>query len=151
MHVFGRVGREGGPGPFEFIIMLFLAFGGVSTLTHLGAPTSIAKILDQPILTIWSVLLGLGAIVAFVGVIWPWRETTALVVEQIGLIAVAGASLIYAVVLISQTETVKGAPVLTAFVGGFGIAAIWRAIQIVFRMRAIIQFSKEMHDLKGGE
>lgn len=149
MRVFNRVGREGGPGPFEFIIMLFLAFGGSSTITHLGTPSSITKVLDEPILIIWSILLSVGSMVSVVGIMWPGRETTALVVEQIGLIAVSGASLIYAVVLISQLENVKGASVLTAFVGGFGIAAIWRASQIALRQRAIIRFSKEMSDKDG--
>lgn len=149
MRVFSRVGREGGPGPFEFIIMLFLAFGGTSTITHLGSPSSITRVLDEPILIIWGILLSVGSIVALIGIIWPWRETTALVVEQIGLIAVAGASLIYAVVLLSQLNSIMGASVLTAFVGGFGIAAIWRAIQIGFRQRAIIRLSKEMTDGNG--
>jgi hypothetical protein len=149
MRTFTRIGREGGPDPFEFVIMLFLAFGGASTLTHLGTPSSITKVLDEPILIVWGILLSLGSITAFVGIVWPYRETTALVIEQIGLIAVAGASLIYAVVLLSQLESIQGASVLTAFVGGFGTAAVWRAFRIGIRQRAIIRFSREMPDKDG--
>jgi hypothetical protein len=150
MRALNRVGREGGPGVFELVIMLFLAFGGASTITRLGEPGSISRVLSQPILTIWSVLLTLGAITAFTGIVWPWRETTALSIEQTGLVAVSGASMIYAVVLFSQVETISGASVLTAFVGGFGIASAWRSVQIYFRQKAIIELSREMYE-DGGD
>jgi hypothetical protein len=144
--LFTRIGRQGGPGPFEFVVLLFLTFGGLTTLTHLGAPTSLNRVLSDPLLLIWSVLLSLGSAIGFVGVVWWGRETTALIIEQVGLISVAGAAFVYAVVLISQLAVISGATVLTSFIGGFGTAAVWRIVQITQRQRAILDLSRKLEE-----
>lgn len=149
--MFKRIGREGGPGPFQFVILLFLTFGAVSTLTHLGSPTSLNRVLPYSLLVIWSIILVFGSFVGFIGTVWWGRETTALVIEQIGLIAIAGASLIYAVVLGSQLETIQGASVLTSFIGGFGIAALWRVVQIFKRQRQIVRISEQIDSHEDGD
>ncbi len=149
--MFKRIGREGGPGPFEFVILLFLVFGGISTLTNLGAPSTLSRVLPDAILVIWTVLLVVGAFVGFTGVIWFGRETTALLIEQVGLIALGGAALIYAVVLLSQFGSIQGASVSTSFIGGFGIAAMWRTYEINKRQRSIVELSRHLDDIEKGE
>ena len=146
--MFRRIGREGGPGPFEFVILLFLVFGGLSTLTNLGAPTSLSKVLPPAILAIWTIILTLGAFIGFAGVVWLGRETTALLVEQVGLIFLAGAALIYSVVLLSQFGSIKGASVSASFINGFGVAALWRVFEIYKRQRTIVELSRHLDDIE---
>jgi hypothetical protein len=141
-----RVGHEGGPGPFEVIQLPFLFLGGVSTLTNLGVPTSLSLVLDQPLLTIWCVLMCIGSAVAFIGVLWQGREATALMIEEIGLIAVVGVALIYIVALLSQLGHVQGVFVVTTFVGGLGVQSAWRIVDIFRFQRKLVGLSQILED-----
>lgn len=141
-----RVGKLGGPGPFEFVILPFLFFGGLTTLTNFGTPTSINRVLPDELLLVWSIMLILGGAIGFTGVVWWGREATALIIEQIGVVLIAGASTIYAIALISQIDSVKGASVVTSFVGGCGVASVWRVIQITKAQRRMVALSEFLDD-----
>jgi hypothetical protein len=143
--------RHGGAGPFEVVQLAFLFIGGVSTLTHLGVPSSISQILPRSILIIWCILLSVGSAVGFIGVIWPGRISTALVIEEVGLIGVVGVALIYIVILITQIGHVQGVTVVTSFVAGLGIQSGWRIVEILHFQRTLLEVSDELPKEKGDQ
>jgi hypothetical protein len=122
------------PGPFEVSLLAFIFIGSLASLVSDGPPGVVDRLLGEKLVIVWSGLLLIGPVVAYIGIFWRGRANTARAIEQAGLVQVAGAALIYAIVLLSQHNPTDGAFKVSAFVAGFGIASIWRIFQI-FRVQ----------------
>lgn len=69
-------------------------YGTAQTLTG-AKPGTIAAQLDPVMQTVWSSMLGLGCLVALIGILWR-SDKLGLEMESIGLLASACATIIYA-------------------------------------------------------
>ena len=130
--------------------MVFLLLGGLSTFTPLGAPSSARVVLTGAMLTIWSALFILGPIITVTGIYWKGRVVTSLGIEQVGLMLVTGACLMYDVALIALASSVQGTLFVASFVTAIAIANVWRFVQIARRMRFIVAASR-LRTRKGGK
>lgn len=115
-------------GPFEVMTLAFIFVGRLASLLSDGPPGSIEIALGSVSTLIWSVFILSGSATALAGIFWRGHPQTARLIEQAGLIPVAGASIVYAVVLLLGQRHADFTT--TAFVAGYGIAAMWRALQI---------------------
>ena len=133
-------------GPFEITLLVFIFTGRLASLLSNDPPGIVDKLLGERLIAIWSVLLLLGPAVAVLGILWRGSHLTALAIEQAGLILVSGAAFIYAAVLLTQSSKAEGVFTTTAFVAGYGIASIWRIIQIYRIQREHIQQSEALDE-----
>lgn len=97
----GLASRE----PFEISLLVFGVVVGAATLIDLiPPPPSIAAQTRVYGDIVWTVLLILGAALALAGIFAPRKKgvvkITPLILEQVGLVFVGGATFIYAVALI---------------------------------------------------
>lgn len=136
-----RIARDE-PGPFEVSLLAFIWVGELASVIRDGPPGVIDRLLGEELLIAWSALLLIGPVVAFIGIFWRGRVVTARAIEQAGLIQVAGAALIYSVVLVGQHNPPDSVFTVSAFVAGFGIASIWRIFQIYRVQREDIRRSR---------
>lgn len=91
--------------PFEVSLLLFGVIVGSATLiTLIPAPPAIqaqTRVFGD---LVWVSALVLGAAVALAGIFWPRKlgvvKITPLLLEQVGLVLVAGATFVYAVSLV---------------------------------------------------
>jgi hypothetical protein len=104
-----------------FLLGLCVA-SGVPLLFGNVAPGSIAALLDEPLVIGWGVMLTVGAIVSLVGI---YRRTVlGVILEQVGSVAVGGASMLYAAAILLQVGArgVFSAAIIT----GWGLSCFWR-------------------------
>lgn len=83
------------PGPFEVGLALLLLVSGLLFFAGQNIPTSVELLAPKWLQYLWYALLAGGGLVTLVGILWPSRFT-GLLVEQAGLLFMAGGSLIYA-------------------------------------------------------
>lgn len=118
-------------GPFELSVLWACTIVG-STLAVSGVrPPSVARGLDDPLLTGWLVMLAVGGLVGLVGCYWRGRDLAdRLVAEFAGMVAIGCACSLYVAALFA------GNPPHLAFASGGLLAALaagawWRAGQCV--------------------
>lgn len=113
--------------PFELFTLALCAFVGLPLLLDEARPGSVAELLPDWASDIWGAMLVLGAIVALAGIYWRNR-VTGIVLEQVGLAAVGGGAIFYAMVVYVGIGT-RGLYAII-FIFGFGISCIWRYFQL---------------------
>ena len=122
--------RQQGRSKFETLILLMCIGSGLPLMLGTRpAPTTLEAALHPAIVQVWGAFLVIGAMVALYGT-WIWKPaTTGLIIEEVGLAIVGFPAVIYAFILIAQAGVDKAA-VAFAFVFGFGIACLWRYVDI---------------------
>lgn len=85
--------------PLVIWLFFFLAITGIGQTFSDAKPGSVQETLSPTMQTLWSVMLGFGSLLAFVGIVWRWSLRWALEMESVGLLAVAGGVTTYAVVV----------------------------------------------------
>lgn len=131
-----RVARDEA-GPFE-VVLLGLMF--VSRIFQLfpgnrnGIPE---QILGDTFFMAWSVIMLMGPPIAYLGIFWGGRKAVSLLLEQFGLIFVSGGSAIYLITLANSEVSVPGGFTTHFFLAGYGIASLWRILQIHRSMREL--------------
>lgn len=108
--------------PFELFMLSACTFAGFTQMATGARPGSVASQLDPTFQFAWSALLGVGSLVALIGVLLIKSLWIALEMESIGLLASAGSLITYAV-----------AVVITAGVSG---VAAW-AITLMFALACL--------------
>lgn len=139
-----------GPGPYKVSMMVFSVVGGALSLPPIDAtPTSVTMVTDRIMVTVWSVMLLLGAALVLTGALWNGRLVTALGLERIGLAAHLTACAVYALALGLRWDGNSGAVVVTTFVAALAIADVWRICQLTSCMRRLIRLSDEIAGKEG--
>lgn len=113
--------------PFELFTLALCAFVGIPLLIGEARPGSINEALPPWAGDLWGAMLVFGAVTALIGIFWRSR-VTGIVLEQVGLAAVGGGALFYAVVVISTIGMTGAYSVI--FVVGFGASCVWRYFQL---------------------
>lgn len=85
--------------PFEIWLLGACALSGSFQLVSGARPGSVSAQLSPVAQIAWCVLLGVGAIVALVGIFWRGQVKVALEMESIGLTSVTVACLVYAIAI----------------------------------------------------
>lgn len=142
--------------PFElFVLGMGLAIG-FPLLFGGPAPGSTAALLGPVWARVWGYLLVLGCMIALVGAWWTWwrwlsrwrpalaglRHDTGLLIEYVGLVAVAAGTGVYAYGVIQADGGGSGRFLPAALVGGFGAAAAFRVWQINRWTRHVVRAMK---------
>lgn len=120
--------------PFEIFLLIACVAAGIPLLFGAPPPTSISASLPDWARLVWAAFLGGGAVVALVGMSWPRKTGTGIILEQIGLVAVGNACLFYAACVLVLVGHSGAFP--AGINGAFGIACIWRYVQIELAIRA---------------
>lgn len=127
---------SGRSNPFEIFILACGLVSGVPILTGHGHPASVASLLNPTLLYVWACILTAGCAVALVGVLWPRRAHTGLLVEQVGLVAVGAGVVIYVLGLVNLHD--PGRWLAVGLAAGFGLACWWRVWLIQRYIRSLI-------------
>jgi hypothetical protein len=114
-----REGREG----FEIYVLALCLLAGAPLLFGAERPGSIQSLLPEQWQFVWSLFLVGGSALALAGIFWPHRAT-GLILEQVGMVPTAVASLTYALIVLITMGWTSIVPV--AVVVGFGVACIHR-------------------------
>jgi ABC-type Fe3+ transport system permease subunit len=113
-------------------------------LPHGGPPRSLERLLNGPMLAVWSTMLIVGSALTLIGIAWRGRYTTALAVEKIGLIFHAGACVVYAIGLLSNFDQANNTFIPAGFVFAIAVAHVWRLIQIRISVKRIMLLTEEI-------
>ena len=146
---------DSGRHPFELFVLFLGMVSGAPLLFGAPAPGTTTELLGPGLARVWGWILVGGCLVALIGVWWTWwawlgrlwhrihpAERDGLLIEQVGLVAVAVGTLIYAIgVILADTPPGTDAVarvIPAALVGALGLACVWRAGQIQRWVRAAI-------------
>ena len=116
-----------GRSPFELFLLGACVISGLAGLV---APTStssaLAHLLPTWVVMAWSAGLVIGGVVSITGVLM--RGLTALLVERIGLVGLAGFSVLYSAVIVAELGL--RATFTALFIAAFAAACVGRFWQI---------------------
>lgn len=119
--------------PFEVFLLTMCAVSGVPLAFGAPRPGSINSQLPEALAVGWGITLALGSVTALAGIWWRNR-VSGIILEQIGLVAVGWAAIIYgaaAVIFAGWSAALPASLVL-----GFGVACLvrWRQLQKILDM-----------------
>lgn len=141
---------DSGRNPFELFLLALGLLSGLPLLWGAPPPRSTAQLLSPLLVHVWAAFLVGGCVVALVGVWWTWlgwvfraaaKESTGLLLEQLGLVSVGVGTVIYGIGLIAAD--VPGSGFAAGLTFAYGLACFWRAVQIQRWVRAAI--SEQRH------
>lgn len=130
--------------PFEQFVLFLGLIVGWPLLFGAPTPGSTSALLGPVLARVWAWLLVGGCVIALAGSWWTWlggfgrwwprwspRATSAVLIEQVGLVAMGGGSVVYAYGIAAAVGFEEPARLVGAgLVAGLGFAALWRARQI---------------------
>lgn len=108
--------------PRAVFILVLSVVSGVPLAFADATPGSIAEQLDAVWVVIWGVMLTLGALTTLIGTLKP--NVDGIILEQIGSVAVGGATIIYAGAILAQVGVTGSVP--SSLILGFGLSCFWR-------------------------
>ncbi len=108
--------------PRAVFILALSVVSGVPLVFADATPGSIEEQLDPAWVVIWGVMLTAGALTTLIGTLKP--NVNGIILEQIGSVAVGGASAIYGGAIFAQVGIAGSVP--AAIILGFGISCFWR-------------------------
>lgn len=118
------------------MVLYLYALCVVSGLVYVAAgpaPNSVSALLPGSLVYLWGVSLAAGGVLALLSA-WLRDPTTGLLIERVAMLPLAGATLVYAVALLSLGRLAVLPP--AGMVVAFGAAAAWRAVQITRQVGA---------------
>lgn len=130
--------------PFEQFVLILGMVIGAPLLFGAPTPGSTTALVGPILAHVWAWMLVGGCLIAFVGSWWTWsawaghwwsrwrpRPSSALMIEQIGLVALGGSSLVFAYGAVAAVGWDEPSRLVgPALVAGMGLAGLWRARQI---------------------
>lgn len=160
-------GLDSSRNPFEIFLLTFGLVVAVPLLFGAPTPGSTTELVGRTAVHIWAWMLGGGCFVALTGAWWTWWRWlarwwprfypdigTALLIEQVGLVATGAGCGIYVVGLVDAIdgEVTSGratsAVISAGIVAGFGVACWWRAVLIQLWVSATL---RRKHDRDAGD
>lgn len=139
--------RLTGRHPFELFTLYLCALVGLPTVLGLTPrPGSIDAELPGVVAFTWSLVLALGATGALAGIYWRNR-VAGLLTEQFCLVAVGSAALVYVTCALVAVGESAGYP--AAMIAGFGLSALWRAVQlqsVINEVHTVQQANQRLRD-----
>jgi hypothetical protein len=123
--------------PYEIFLLLWCILVGTPAALGVETSASASRQMNPLEIRLWSVSMVIGSILALTGIFWSRRnaksQVTGLVLEEVGLILVGFAALVYAAVIFKSTG--KAGLFAGGIVAGFSTASfaqaymLWRAVQ----------------------
>jgi hypothetical protein len=114
------------PDPRAVFILALCVVSGVPLIFADATPGSINSQLDPVWVVIWGIMLAAGALVNLIGTLK--LDVNGVILEQIGSVAVGGASLLYSVAIFMSVQWKGFIP--AAIVLGLGVSCFWRYGQL---------------------
>lgn len=129
MRDLARVDLPSSRHPFEIFTLAFSAVIGLPMVFSSGQspPPSIVAVLPPWAVLAWGAMFSGGALVALIGCLLGHRLEGVLI-EQVGLVGVGMGCLIYGVAALTTIGAAALLPV--AVIAGFGLACLWRWVQL---------------------
>lgn len=112
--------------PRAIFILVLSVVSGVPLVFADATPGSIEDQLDAAWVVIWGIMLTIGALTTLIGTLKP--NVDGIILEQIGSVAVGGATLLYAGAIVAQVGVAGSVP--AAIIIGFGLSCFWRFGQL---------------------
>lgn len=112
-----------------FLISLCLLTSLPTLLGQVPAPSSINAVLPHWMRIAWSAYLCVGSLIVLIGMFWS-KRVTGMIVEQSGLVAVAGGSFLYALAILITVGFARGGGITVGLLLGFTATLVFRWYQI---------------------
>ncbi len=122
--------------PFETYLLALAAVSSIPRLFGASNSDAVESALHPAIVYMWSVMLLAGSVLALVGLFWPGRSATGLILERTGLVGVGGAAMIYSTAVIIAAGL--GGAFSFCIIAGFGLACFSQARRINKRIHFVM-------------
>lgn len=119
------------PDPRAVFILALCVVSGIPLIFADATPGSINNQLDQAWVVIWGVMLAAGALVNLIGTLK--LDVNGVILEQIGSVAVGGASFLYSAAIFTTVQWKGFVP--AAIIFGLGLSCFWRYGQLQALLR----------------
>lgn len=131
--------RRVAPGrhPFELATLLVAVFGGLAVVVSHHRPRSVTETMPPPVQVLWLTGLISAGVIGLIGTSWRGRLSTSLATELLSMILLGSATTMFTIALAAGGRA--DAIAAGAFIGGWALAAWWRAVQIVADLRRLTQ------------
>jgi hypothetical protein len=137
--------------PRAIFVLSLCVISGLPLVFADATPGSIAAQLDRVWVVIWGVMLTVGALTTLIGTVKT--DVNGIILEQIGSVAVGGATIVYAGAILVQIRWSGSVP--AAIVLGWGLSCFWRWGQLQALLHKAEQVATEakerQQDETGGE
>lgn len=128
--------------PRAVFVLILCVVSGIPLVFAGATPGSIAAKLDPAWVVIWGIMLTIGALTTLIG---TWKlDADGIILEQIGSVAVGGATCVYAGAILAQVGLAGSVP--ASIVLGFGLSCFWRWGQLQSLLRRAEQAASEARD-----
>lgn len=146
---------DSGRNSFELFVLFLGVFVGWPLLFGAPIPGSTTELLGPVWARVWAWMLVGGCLIALTGVWWTWwawlsrwiarvkpAVFTGLLIEQVGLVSVGVATVIWAVGVSAMAGS-PGRIIPAGLVFGWGLACFWRAWQIRRWVRTAVRHHED--------
>lgn len=131
-----KPGRPPPRNPFHIFMMVLVFLASIPALAGNAGSASLDQRLDDITVQLWGCALLLGSLLDLIGLMMPRRHRMlGLLIERSGLILVGGGAVIYAGVIYVNASELSDVRFTAALHLGFGLACVWRAIQVTSARR----------------
>lgn len=136
------------PDPRAVFILALCVISGIPLIFANATPGSINTQLDSTWVVIWGIMLTAGALVNLIGTLK--LDVNGVILEQIGSVAVGGASFVYAGAIFTAVQWKGSVP--AAIILGLGVSCFWRYGQLQALLRKAEQAATDakLEDGDGG-
>lgn len=125
--------------PRAVFILVLSVISGVPLVFADATPGSIEDQLDDFWVVVWGIMLTLGALTTLIGTLKP--NVDGIILEQVGSVAVGGATIIYAGAIVAQVGLLGSVP--AGLILGFGLSCLWRWGQLQALLKSAEQAAGE--------
>lgn len=125
--------------PRALFVLVLCVVSGVPLIFANATPGSITAQLDDVWVVVWGLMLTVGALTTLIGTFK--MSVDGIILEQIGSVAVGGATIIYAGAIFATVGYAGSVP--AGITLGFGLACLWRWGQLQGLLRKAEQAAAE--------
>lgn len=94
---------RGGRSPFQIYLLSVITLSGIAIAVGL-TNNRITEAMGTPYNYFWGGFLFIGGFLSMLGIYWPKKPFTGLLVERFGLVALGGASFIWSFLVVWKTH-----------------------------------------------
>lgn len=126
--------------PFQLFLLLLTLVAGIPIMLGV-ADNQVTEAMGSPYAFLWGLFLTIGSVFSLIGSLWPAAPETGMLIERTGLVALAGASFVWVVLVFSRIGWPAAYSGLLTL--GFGIACAAQIFWIEKNINRIIQILEE--------